>query len=50
MIFATKIRPGHQMVTGALKTMFVFYCGKMPVETGLMQQAEQGICKQTLCS
>jgi len=44
------MRPGHLAVSGALKTRFVFHCGKMPAETGLMQQAEQGICTQTLCS
>ena len=35
--FCTKIRPDHLAVNGALKTMFVFHCGKIPA-------------KQVLCS
>ena len=35
--FTQKIRPGHLAVNGALKTIFVFYCGKIPA-------------KQVLCS
>ena len=46
--FTQKIRPGHLAVNGALKTIFVFYCGKIPAKAGLMQQAEQGICKTDL--
>ena len=30
--FCTKIRPGHLAVNGALKTMFVFHCGKIPAK------------------
>ena len=33
----TKIRPGHLAVNGTLKTIYVFYCGKIPA-------------KQVLCS
>ena len=46
--FTQKIRPGHLAVNGALKTMFVFHCGKIPAKAGLMQQAEQGICNADL--
>ena len=35
--FCTKIRPDHLAVNGALKTVFVFHCGKIPA-------------KQVLCS
>ena len=37
LFFCTKIRPGHLAVNGVLKTIFVFYCGKIPA-------------KQVLCS
>ena len=37
LFFYKKIRPGHLAVNGALKTIFVFYCGKIPA-------------KQVLCS
>ena len=37
LFFCTKIRPGHLAVSGALKTIYVFYCGKIPA-------------KQVLCS
>ena len=30
--FIQKIRPGHLAVNGALKTIFVFYCGKIPAK------------------
>lgn len=46
----TKIRPGHLAVSGALKTDAVFSLGQDPCKAGLMPQAEQGICTQTLCS
>ena len=48
--FYTKIRPGHRRVSGALKTDAVFLLGQDPCKAGLMPQAEQGICTQTLCS
>ena len=35
--FTQKIRPGHLAVNGTLKTIYVFYCGKIPA-------------KQVLCS
>ena len=37
-------------MNGALKTISVFSLRQDPCKAGLMQQAEQGICKQTLCS
>ena len=46
----TKIRPGHLAVSGALKTDAVFSLRQDPCKAGLMPQAEQGICTQTLCS
>ena len=46
----TKIRPGHLAVSGALKTDAVFSLGQDPCKAGLLPQAEQGICTQTLCS
>ena len=46
----TKIRPGHRRVSGALKTDAVFSLGQDACKAGLMPQAEQGICTQTLCS
>jgi len=45
----TKIRPVHCKVSGALKTDS-FLTAARSLQAGLMQQAEQGICKQTLCS
>ena len=49
-VFYTKIRPGHRRVNGALKTHAVFSLRQDPCKAGLMPQAEQGICTQTLCS
>ena len=48
--FYKKIRPGHLAVSGALKTDAVFSLRQDPCKAGLMPQAEQGICTQTLCS
>ena len=48
--FYKKIRPGHLAVSGALKTDAVFSLRQDPCTAGLMPQAEQGICTQTLCS
>ena len=50
LFFYTKIRPGHLAVSGALKTDAVFSLRQDPCKAGLMPQAEQGICTQTLCS
>ena len=50
LVFCTKIRPGHLAVNGALKTDAVFSLRQDPCKAGLMPQAEQGICEQTLCS
>ena len=49
-VFLQKIRPGHLAVNGALKTDAVFSLRQDPCKAGLMPQAEQGICTQTLCS
>ena len=46
----TKIRPDHLAVSGALKTDAVFSLRQDSCKAGLMPQAEQGICTQTLCS
>lgn len=35
---------------GRQKQDSVFHCRKIPAKAGLMPQAKQGICKQTLCS
>ena len=50
LFFYKKIRPGHLAVNGALKTDAVFSLRQDPCKAGLMPQAEQGICTQTLCS
>jgi len=50
LFFYIKIRPGHLAVSGALKTDAVFSLRQDPCTAGLMPQAEQGICTQTLCS
>ena len=50
LVFYTKIRPGHLAVNGALKTDAVFSLGQDSCKAGLLPQAEQGICTQTLCS
>ena len=50
LFFLQKIRPGHLAVSGALKTDAVFSLRQDPCKAGLMPQAEQGICTQTLCS
>ena len=50
LFFYIKIRPGHLAVNGALKTDAVFSLRQDSCKAGLMPQAEQRICTQTLCS
>ena len=48
--FIQKIRPGHLAVNGALKTIFVFYCGKIPAKQVLCSRRSKVSATQTLYS